>query len=108
MSWTEASELSRDPTPSGRGLTGTDWEWVGGGGGSGGWCEGGLPSPDAPWLELRSCEAEQEGGNNGLRPQRGCWLPEPGWGQLGSGRSLTAKDCRKQVPAQETSKINTV
>ena len=68
---------------------------------------GGLPSPDAPWPEL-SCEAEQEGENNGLRPQRGCWLPEPGWGQLGSGWSLTAKDCRKEVPAQETSKINIV
>ena len=31
-SWTEASEQSRAPTLNRRGLTGTDWEWVGGGG----------------------------------------------------------------------------
>ena len=104
MSWTEASEQSRALTPSGRGLTGTDWEWVGGAGVAGG-VRVGSPARMRPG---RSCEAEQEGGNNGPWPQQGCWLPEPGWGQLGSGRSLTAKDCKKEVPAQETSKINIV
>ena len=56
----------------------------------------------------QSCEAEQEEGNNGPWPQLGCWLPELGWGQLGSGQSLAAEDCRREVPRQEANKINIV
>lgn len=47
--------------------------------------------------------AEQEGGNNGQRLQRGCWFPEQGWGGLGPGGH---KDCGNEVPAQETNEIN--
>lgn len=53
----------------------------------------------------QSCEAEQEGGNNGLQSQQGCWLPEPGWASWGLAGVWLLKIVG-EVPAQEANKIN--